>query len=42
MRSTRVVGEAIAAARRSAAHWFQISAATVYAHRRDAPNDELS
>nr|BFD95759.1 TIGR01777 family oxidoreductase [Kitasatospora sp. Xyl93] len=38
--STRVVGEAVAAARRPPAAWLQMSTATVYAHRHDAPNDE--
>ncbi|MGW3044838.1 TIGR01777 family oxidoreductase [Kitasatospora sp. NPDC001159] len=40
--STRAVGQAIAAARRPPAVWLQMSTATVYAHRHDAPNDELS
>lgn len=40
VRSTRVVGEAVAAARRPPARWLQMSTATVYAHRHDAPNDE--
>jgi uncharacterized protein (TIGR01777 family) len=39
--STRAVGQAIAAARRPPAVWRQMSTATVYAHRYDAPNDEL-
>ncbi|MFJ9843516.1 TIGR01777 family oxidoreductase [Kitasatospora sp. NPDC101155] len=39
--STRAVGQAIAAARRPPAVWLQMSTATVYAHRYDAPNDEL-
>ncbi|MER6302441.1 TIGR01777 family oxidoreductase [Kitasatospora sp. NPDC001539] len=38
--STRVVGQAIAAARRPPGVWLQMSTATVYAHRHDAPNDE--
>jgi uncharacterized protein (TIGR01777 family) len=38
--STRVVGEAIAAARRPPATWLQASTATIYAHRYDAANDE--
>lgn len=38
--STRVLGEAIAAARRPPAVWLQSSTATIYAHRYDAPNDE--
>jgi uncharacterized protein len=40
--STRVVGEAIAAARRPPSVWLQMSTATIYAHRFDAPNDEVS
>ncbi|WP_431033241.1 epimerase [Streptomyces sp. P6-2-1] len=40
--SARVVGEAIAAARRPPRVWFQMSTATLYAHRFDAPNDEAS
>ncbi|MFJ8109084.1 epimerase [Streptomyces sp. NPDC096132] len=38
--SARVVGEAIAAAARPPKVWLQMSTATVYAHRFDAPNDE--
>ncbi|MFI9366583.1 TIGR01777 family oxidoreductase [Kitasatospora sp. NPDC053057] len=40
--STRAVGQAIATARRPPAVWLQMSTATVYAHRHDAPNDELT
>ncbi|WP_354643762.1 TIGR01777 family oxidoreductase [Kitasatospora camelliae] len=40
--STRVVGEAIAAAARPPRLWLQMSTATVYAHRFDAPNDEAT
>ncbi|MCK2215605.1 TIGR01777 family oxidoreductase [Actinomadura sp. ATCC 31491] len=40
VRSTRAVGEAIAAAARPPRVWLQMSTATVYAHRFDAPNDE--
>ncbi|WP_156753713.1 TIGR01777 family oxidoreductase [Actinokineospora pegani] len=40
--STRVVGQAIAAARRPPAVWLQMSTATIYAHRHDAPNDEAT
>jgi len=40
--STRVVGEAIAAAARPPRAWLQMSTATIYAHRFDAPNDELT
>jgi uncharacterized protein (TIGR01777 family) len=38
--STRVIGEAIAAAASPPAVWLQASTATIYAHRLDAPNDE--
>jgi uncharacterized protein (TIGR01777 family) len=38
--STRVLGEAIARAKRPPALWLQASTATIYAHRYDAPNDE--
>lgn len=40
--STRVVGEAIAAAKRPPPVWLQASTATIYAHRYDAPNDEAT
>ncbi|MCX4760240.1 TIGR01777 family oxidoreductase [Streptomyces sp. NBC_01275] len=40
--STRVVGEAIAAAGRPPKVWLQMSTATIYAHRFDAPNDEFT
>jgi uncharacterized protein (TIGR01777 family) len=40
VRSTRAVGEAVAAAARPPRVWLQMSTATVYAHRFDAPNDE--
>ncbi|RKS73211.1 hypothetical protein BZB76_3901 [Actinomadura pelletieri DSM 43383] len=42
VRSTRVVGEAIAAAARPPGVWLQMSTATIYAHRFDAPNDEAT
>jgi len=38
--STRVVGQAIAACARPPRVWLQMSTATIYAHRLDAPNDE--
>lgn len=38
--STRAVGEAIARAARPPRVWLQMSTATIYAHRFDAPNDE--
>ena len=40
--STRVVGQAIARAKRPPAVWLQASTATIYAHRYDAPNDEAT
>jgi len=38
--STKVVGEAIAAANNPPKVWLQASTATIYAHRFDAPNDD--
>ncbi|MFJ9608433.1 TIGR01777 family oxidoreductase [Kitasatospora sp. NPDC101176] len=38
--STQILGAAVAGARRPPAVWLQMSTATVYAHRHDAPNDE--
>jgi uncharacterized protein (TIGR01777 family) len=40
--STKAVGEAILKAKRAPRVWLQASTATVYAHRFDAPNDELT
>ncbi|MFE0455861.1 DUF1731 domain-containing protein [Streptomyces sp. NPDC058914] len=40
--SARVVGEAIARAARPPRLWLQMSTATIYAHRFDAPNDETT
>ncbi|MFE6647147.1 epimerase [Nocardioides sp. NPDC057772] len=40
--STRVVGEAIARAADPPQTWLQMSTATIYAHRFDAPNDEAT
>jgi NAD dependent epimerase/dehydratase family enzyme len=40
--STRVVGEAVAAAVRAPRVWLQMSTATIYSHRFDAPNDEVT
>lgn len=40
VRSARVLGQAIAAASRPPRVWLQMSTATIYAHRLDAPNDE--
>jgi uncharacterized protein (TIGR01777 family) len=40
--STRAVGAAIAAAAAPPRTWLQMSTATIYAHRFDAPNDEAT
>jgi uncharacterized protein (TIGR01777 family) len=40
--STRVVGQAIAGAAKPPKVWLQASTATIYAHRYDAANDELT
>lgn len=40
--STRVVGQAIAAASAPPRVWLQAATATIYAHRYDAPNDEAT
>lgn len=40
--STRIVGEAIAAAKNPPPLWLQASTATIYADRYDAPNDEVT
>jgi len=42
VRSTRAVAAAIARAARPPRVWLQASTATLYAHRYDAPNDELT
>lgn len=42
VQSTRVVGEAITQALNPPRVWLQMSTATIYAHRFDAPNDEKS
>ncbi|KUL76586.1 MULTISPECIES: TIGR01777 family oxidoreductase [unclassified Streptomyces] len=42
VRSTGIVGEAIAKAARPPRVWLQMSTATVYAHRFDAPHDEAT
>lgn len=42
VRSTRLVGEAIAAAARPPRVWLQMSTATVYSHRFDGANDEAT
>ena len=40
--STRVVGECIAACAHPPPIWLQAGTATIYEHRHDAPNDELT
>jgi uncharacterized protein len=40
--STRVVGEAIATVPNPPKLWLQASTATIYAHRFDAPNDDVT
>ncbi len=40
--STRIIGQAIAAARHPPRLWLQASTATIYAHRFDAPNDDVT
>jgi len=40
--STRVLGEAIARAAHPPRVWLQMSTATIYEHRYDAPNDEAT
>src|SRR5207247_1501623 len=42
IKSTRAVGKAIATAARPPRVWLQMSTATIYAHRYDAPNDEAT
>ncbi|MFG2653384.1 TIGR01777 family oxidoreductase [Streptomyces sp. NPDC048436] len=42
VRSAEVVGAAIAAAAKPPRLWLQMSTATIYAHRHDAPNDEAN
>ncbi len=42
VRSTRAVGQAIAACSFPPPVWLQASTATIYAHRYDAPNDDVS
>lgn len=39
--STSIVGQAIARASHPPRVWLQMSTATIYAHRYDAPNDEI-
>jgi len=42
LRSTRVLGDAVARAARPPRVWLQSSTATIYCHRYDAPNDEAT
>ncbi|HYW74796.1 MAG TPA: TIGR01777 family oxidoreductase [Pyrinomonadaceae bacterium] len=42
LKSTKVVGDAIACAWTPPRVWLQASTATIYAHRYDAPNDEAT
>jgi uncharacterized protein (TIGR01777 family) len=42
VKSTQVVGRAIAQVARPPRVWLQASTATIYAHRYDAPNDEAT
>ncbi len=42
VKSTTIVGEAIAKATNPPKVWLQASTATIYAHRFDAPNDEIT
>jgi uncharacterized protein len=42
LKSTKVVGDAIAQAWKPPSVWLQASTATIYAHRYDAPNDEAT
>ncbi|MGB8645430.1 MAG: TIGR01777 family oxidoreductase [Anaerolineae bacterium] len=42
VKSTKVIGEALARVSHPPRVWLQASTATIYAHRYDAPNDETS
>ena len=42
LKSTKVIGDAIAQAWKPPRVWLQASTATLYAHRYDAPNDEAT
>ncbi len=42
VKSTRIVGQAIAETDNAPRAWLQASTATLYAHRYDAPNDEAT
>src|SRR5687767_15791777 len=40
--STRIIGDVIARSERPPRVWLQASTATIYSHRFDEPNDEMS
>ena len=42
LKSTRIIGDAVARASQAPRVWLQASTATIYAHRFDAPNDEAT
>ncbi|MGH9870867.1 MAG: TIGR01777 family oxidoreductase [Pyrinomonadaceae bacterium] len=42
VKSTRIIGQAIAQTNKAPRVWLQASTATLYAHRYDAPNDEAT
>src|SRR5215813_708902 len=42
LKSTKIIGDAIAQAWKPPRVWLQASTATIYAHRYDAPNDEAT
>ena len=42
VKSTQIVGQAIAGTKNAPRVWLQASTATLYAHRYDAPNDEAT
>ena len=42
LQATHAIGEAVRGAARPPAAWLQMSTATIYAHRFDAPNDEAT
>lgn len=42
VKSTQILGSAIAQATRPPRAWLQASTATIYAHRYDAPNDDIT
>jgi uncharacterized protein len=42
VKSTKVIGEAITQSEKPPKLWLQMSTATIYAHRFDAPNDDIT